>query len=54
MADVTNFKIGENVYNIKDATARDTANTAKTTALEAYPTYNEIEEQIEFGSKPEV
>lgn len=41
MADVTNFKIGENVYNIKDATARSTANAAQTAAEGAQSTATE-------------
>ena len=38
MADVTNFKIGENVYNVKDATARSTASAARTAAEGAQST----------------
>lgn len=35
MADVTNFKIGEEVYNIKDSTARSVANSAQSAAEDA-------------------
>lgn len=35
MADVTNFKIGENTYNVKDKTARDTLKNYK-----PYPTFD--------------
>lgn len=35
MADVTNFKIGANTYNVKDKTARDTLKTYK-----PYPTFD--------------
>lgn len=35
MADVTNFKIGENTYNVKDKTARDTLENYK-----PYPTFD--------------
>jgi multidrug resistance efflux pump len=38
MADVTNFKIGENIYNIKDTTARNAASTAQSTAKQAEST----------------
>lgn len=35
MADISNLKIGNNVYSIKDATARTTANNADTKADQA-------------------
>lgn len=35
MADVSNLKIGSNVYSIKDSTARTTANNADTKADQA-------------------
>ena len=35
MSDISNLKIGNNVYSIKDATARTTANNADTKADQA-------------------
>lgn len=35
MADISNLKIGSNVYSIKDSTARTTANNADTKADQA-------------------
>ena len=35
MADISNLKIGQNVYSIKDSTARSTASSAETKADQA-------------------
>ena len=47
MPDVSNLKVGQNTYSLKDATARTQAQTAQTTATQAQSAANEAQTTAE-------